>query len=132
MLPLPVWLEVPLAVLLMDYTLYLWHVLMHRLNWLWRFHLPHHVDLDLDASTALRFHFSDLVISIAWRAGQVTLIGVSPLSLSVWQTLLLLSILFHHSNVPRQPCKLPTVPMVPAHTIWSSRILRRKQSFSIC
>ena len=99
LLPLPVWLEVSLAVLLMDYTLYVWHVLMHRLNWLWRFHLPHHVDLDLDASTALRFHFSELVISVAWRAGQVTLIGVSPLSLSVWQTLLLLSILFHHSNV---------------------------------
>ncbi|MEX0806538.1 MAG: sterol desaturase family protein [Candidatus Binatia bacterium] len=97
--PLPVWLEVPLGVLLLDYTLYLWHVLMHRLNWLWRFHLPHHVDLDLDASTALRFHFSELVVSVAWRAGQVTLIGVSPLSLSVWQTLLLLSILFHHSNV---------------------------------
>ncbi|MPZ76456.1 MAG: hypothetical protein GEU77_08020 [Deltaproteobacteria bacterium] len=85
-----VWLEVPLAVLLLDYTLYLWHVLMHRLTWLWRFHLPHHVDLDLDASTALRFHFSELVVSVVWRAGQVTLIGVSPLSLSVWQTLLML------------------------------------------
>jgi hypothetical protein len=36
----------------MDYTLYLWHVLIHRLTWLWRFHLPHHVDLDLDADMA--------------------------------------------------------------------------------
>jgi sterol desaturase/sphingolipid hydroxylase (fatty acid hydroxylase superfamily) len=99
MFSLPLWLEIPIAVLLLDYTLYLWHVLMHRLTWLWRFHLPHHVDLDLDASTALRFHFGELVISVAWRAGQVALIGVTPLSLSVWQTLLLLSILFHHSNV---------------------------------
>ena len=75
---MPRWLEAPLAVALMDYTLYLWHVLMHRSSWLWRLHLPHHVDLDLDASTALRFHFSELVVSIAWRAGQVALIGVSP------------------------------------------------------
>lgn len=96
---LPRWLEVTLAVLLMDYTLYVWHVLTHRLPVLWRFHLVHHVDLDLDASTALRFHAGELAISTGWRAGQVLLIGVSPLSFSVWQTLMLLSVIFHHSNV---------------------------------
>jgi sterol desaturase/sphingolipid hydroxylase (fatty acid hydroxylase superfamily) len=96
---LPAWLEVVVAVVLMDYTLYLWHVLTHRAPLLWRFHVAHHIDLDLDASTALRFHFGELAISTAWRAAQVILIGVSPLSLSVWQTFLLLSILFHHSNV---------------------------------
>lgn len=96
---LPVWVEVPLAGILLDYTLYIWHVLTHRVPWLWRFHLVHHVDLDLDASTALRFHFGELVISVAWRAGQVLLIGVSPRALSTWQTALLLSIMFHHSNV---------------------------------
>ncbi len=96
---LPRLLEVVLAVVLLDYTLYWWHVLMHRLPFLWRFHLPHHVDLDLDASTALRFHAGELAIATGWRAGQVALIGISPLSLSVWQTFLLLSILFHHSNV---------------------------------
>lgn len=96
---LPRALEVALALLLMDYTLYIWHVLMHRVPFLWRFHVPHHVDLDLDTSTALRFHFGELAISTGWRAAQVTVIGVSPLSLSVWQTFVLLSILFHHSNV---------------------------------
>jgi len=96
---LPAWLEVVLAVVLMDYTLYMWHVLMHRVPFLWRFHLPHHVDLDLDASTALRFHAGELAIATGWRIFQVTLIGVSPLSLSVWQTFVLLSILFHHSNL---------------------------------
>src|SRR5688572_28071694 len=99
LLPLPRWLEVALAVVLMDYTLYLWHVLNHRLPFLWRFHLPHHVDLDLDTSTALRFHAGELALAVVWRMGQVTLIGVSPLSLSVWQTFVMLSILFHHSNV---------------------------------
>ena len=98
-LPVPGWVEVSLAVALMDYTLYLWHVLIHRLPWLWRLHLPHHVDLDLDASTALRFHFSELVVSAGWRAGQVALIGVTPRAYSVWQRLLMFSILFHHSNV---------------------------------
>lgn len=96
---LPRWLEVALALLLLDYTLYVWHVLMHRVPALWRFHLPHHVDLDLDVSTALRFHFGELAISTAWRAGQVVLIGVTPFALSVWQTAVLVSVLFHHSNV---------------------------------
>ena len=99
LLGLPAWLEVALAVVLLDYTLYLWHVLTHRVPFLWRFHVVHHLDLDLDASTALRFHFAELVLSVPWRAGQILLIGVSPLALSAWQTLLFLSILFHHSNV---------------------------------
>ncbi len=96
---LPALLEVPLALLLMDYTLYLWHILTHRVPFLWRFHLVHHVDRDLDASTALRFHAGELVLSIPWRAAQVLLIGVSPLAFSAWQTALQVSILFHHSNV---------------------------------
>ena len=100
---LPVWLEVPLAVALMDYTLYLWHILTHRVPFLWRFHQPHHVDLDLTASTALRFHFGELTLAVLWRAGQVVVIGVSPLSLSVWQTFTLLEIMFHHSNIELPP-----------------------------
>jgi sterol desaturase/sphingolipid hydroxylase (fatty acid hydroxylase superfamily) len=102
---LPVWLEVAAAVVLLDYTLYLWHVLTHRVPWLWRFHVVHHIDLDLDATTALRFHFAELVISVPWRAAQILALGVSPLALSVWQTLLMLSVLFHHSNV-RLPVEL--------------------------
>ncbi|MEX0802538.1 MAG: sterol desaturase family protein [Candidatus Binatia bacterium] len=96
---LPGWLEIGLAVILMDYTLYIWHRLMHRSGLIWRFHLPHHVDLDLDASTALRFHFSELILSVPWRAAQIAIIGVSPMAFSIWQTALMLSILFHHSNV---------------------------------
>jgi sterol desaturase/sphingolipid hydroxylase (fatty acid hydroxylase superfamily) len=87
------------AVVLMDYTLYLWHVLTHRVPFLWRFHAVHHVDLDLDASTALRFHFGELAASVPYRAAQVVLIGVDAEALTWWQTFLSLSILFHHSNV---------------------------------
>lgn len=98
-LRLPAWLEVAAACVLLDYTLYLWHVLAHRAPFLWRFHVVHHIDLDLDATTALRFHFAELALSVPWRAAQILSIGVSPRSLSVWQTLLMLSVLFHHSNV---------------------------------
>jgi len=96
---LPAWLKTILAIVLLDYTLYLWHVLTHKVPLLWRFHLVHHVDLDLDASTALRFHFGELAVSVPWRMAQVIVIGVSPLSYLTWQFFVFLSILFHHSNV---------------------------------
>ncbi|HLM00347.1 MAG TPA: sterol desaturase family protein [Pyrinomonadaceae bacterium] len=101
---LPKFPETFLAVVLLDYTLYLWHVLTHKAPFLWRFHRIHHADLDLTASTAIRFHFAEIAISVIFRAGQILIIGVSPRALEIWQTLLFLSIFFHHSNVrlPKQ------------------------------
>lgn len=99
MVGLPKRMETVLAILLLDYTLYVWHVLTHRVAWLWRMHIVHHVDLDLDASTAVRFHAAELLVSVLWRAGQILCIGVRQQTLSLWQTLTLVSVLFHHSNV---------------------------------
>jgi len=104
-LRLPPWMEVTFAVVLLDYTLYLWHVLTHGVPCLWRFHLVHHVDLDLDASTALRFHFGELICSVPWRTAQVLALGITPASFSAWQRLLFLSVLFHHSNL-RLPIRI--------------------------
>lgn len=102
---LPLWFECLAALLLLDYTLYGWHWLVHKIPFLWRFHQVHHVDLDLDASTALRFHFGELIFSVGWRAAQIVGFGVGPKALSLWNTLLLLEIMFHHSNA-RLPAAL--------------------------
>jgi sterol desaturase/sphingolipid hydroxylase (fatty acid hydroxylase superfamily) len=98
-LPLPATLCDALAVVLMDYTLYLWHLVMHKVPWLYRFHQVHHSDLDLDTSTALRFHGGEFVVGMPWRAAQILLLGTSPGALRTWQQLTLLSVLFHHSNL---------------------------------
>ena len=98
-LPLPAWARDGAAVLLMDYTVYLWHVATHKVPLLWRFHLVHHIDLDLDTTTGLRFHAVDMAISAPFRAAQVALIGVSPRALKIWQGWFFLSVLFHHSNL---------------------------------
>jgi sterol desaturase/sphingolipid hydroxylase (fatty acid hydroxylase superfamily) len=98
MLSGPQWLRDLAAVVLLDYTLYLWHITTHRLPWLWRFHLVHHVDLDLDATTGLRFHAGEIAASVPWRAAQIAAIGVTPRALTIWQTLTIASVLFHHSN----------------------------------
>lgn len=113
---LPMALELLLSVALLDYTLYIWHYLTHKVPFLWRFHKFHHVDLDLDASTALRFHTGELLLSVPWRAAQVRLLGISPLGLAIWQTLTLMEIMFHHSNVrlplgfERRLCRVIVTP----------------------
>lgn len=95
----PRWIEVLIAIILLDYTLWWWHWANHRVPFFWRFHLVHHVDRDMDASTALRFHFGELALSILVRAMQMILIGVDPYSLWLWQTILFGAILFHHANL---------------------------------
>lgn len=113
---LPVWAELALSVALLDYTLYIWHYLTHKVPFLWRFHLAHHVDLDLDASTALRFHAGEMLLSVPWRAAQVAVLGISPLGLALWQTLTLMEIMFHHSNLrlphglERRLCRVIVTP----------------------
>ena len=67
-----------LGFLLLDYTLYLWHWLNHRAPGLWRFHAVHHIDLDLDSTTGLRFHFGELALAAGFRAAQMLLLGVDP------------------------------------------------------
>ncbi|MEO8216321.1 MAG: sterol desaturase family protein [Acidobacteriota bacterium] len=96
---IPTVLHVATAVLLLDYTLWIWHRANHRLAVLWRFHLVHHVDRDLDSSTALRFHFGELILGTGYRLLQILVIGASPLAVWIWQLILFASILFHHANV---------------------------------
>jgi sterol desaturase/sphingolipid hydroxylase (fatty acid hydroxylase superfamily) len=91
------------SLLLMDYTLYLWHILLHRAPWLWRWHQMHHRDPDLDVSTALRFHAMELLWSVPWRLGQIVLIGVPQRTLALWGPLTLAEVMFHHSNLRLPP-----------------------------
>jgi sterol desaturase/sphingolipid hydroxylase (fatty acid hydroxylase superfamily) len=98
-LPVPPAVRTAIAVVLMDYTLYWWHVLLHKVPPLWRTHEPHHIDRDLDASTGVRFHALEFVASVPWRCAQVAAIGAGPRALALWQKLTLIEVLFHHSNL---------------------------------
>jgi sterol desaturase/sphingolipid hydroxylase (fatty acid hydroxylase superfamily) len=97
-----------LGVLWLDWTLYLWHRAAHLQPQLWRLHLPHHLDPTLDTTTAWRFHALELMASIPVRLLQISLMGVPAGALQLWRQLLLLSILFHHSNL-RLPASLDRI-----------------------
>ena len=96
---LPAAVQCGLAFLLMDLTFYYWHLANHKLAVLWRFHTVHHLDPDLDVSTALRFHPGEVLLSAGFRVLQVSLLGVSPLTCMLYEGVFQASTLFHHSNV---------------------------------
>lgn len=92
-----------LDLLLLDCWIYWWHRLNHEWHLLWRFHEVHHLDEFLDASSALRFHFGEVLLSSAVRAGVILVLGVPLLSVVLFETLLSLVTMFHHSNVRLPP-----------------------------
>jgi sterol desaturase/sphingolipid hydroxylase (fatty acid hydroxylase superfamily) len=100
---LPRVLRVIVGFLVLDYSLFLWHWLNHRSYVLWRFHAVHHLDLDLDTTTGVRFHFGELALSIGLRVAQVLLFGVDWQTTQWWSRALFVSVLFHHSNLALGP-----------------------------
>lgn len=97
--PLPAPAQYILAFLLMDLSFYWWHVLNHRVPFLWRFHNVHHIDPDLDVSTGFRFHFGEVAMSAIFRVVQVALIGISAPAFAAYELVFQANTLFHHSNV---------------------------------
>jgi sterol desaturase/sphingolipid hydroxylase (fatty acid hydroxylase superfamily) len=87
------------GVLLLDLSFYGWHLANHRLPFLWRFHVVHHIDPDLDVSTAFRFHFGEVALSAGFRVVQILLIGASPLTIAIYELVFQANTLFQHSNV---------------------------------
>jgi sterol desaturase/sphingolipid hydroxylase (fatty acid hydroxylase superfamily) len=85
--------------LLFDIWMYYWHMMNHRIPLLWRFHRAHHADTEMDTTTALRFHPGELVLSTFARIPVILVIGMSFTELALFEVLLNISTLFHHSNL---------------------------------
>ncbi|MCZ6531354.1 MAG: sterol desaturase family protein [SAR324 cluster bacterium] len=98
-LPLPGWLAVLLAVLLLDLLIYGQHVLMHKVPVLWRLHRMHHADLDFDVTTGARFHPLEIVLSMVIKMGAVLALGAPPLAVLIFEVLLNVTSMFNHGNV---------------------------------
>lgn len=95
---LPVWTKAVIAFIILDYGNYLWHILNHKIPLLWRFHLVHHTDLDLDITSAFRFHAGELVGSVFFRGAVTLLSGASPILVLIYEIVFEAATQFHHSN----------------------------------
>ncbi|MBI3358189.1 MAG: sterol desaturase family protein [Nitrospirae bacterium] len=96
---LPPFVEILVVFLLFDLWMYAWHRMNHKIPFLWRFHLVHHADPEVDASSALRFHTGEIFLSGMARLIIVLLLGLAVEQIILYETMLLPIILFHHSNI---------------------------------
>lgn len=98
-LPLPRPLQIVLGGAAMDYAFYWWHIATHKVPFLWRLHRVHHIDPDMDMTTALRFHAVDMLVSLPFRVAQLVLSGADVRILMAHRRFFDASVLFHHSNL---------------------------------
>ena len=99
MVALPSWIKLLATVAFMDFMLYIWHLLNHEVPFLWRFHRVHHSDLNMDVSTATRFHIGELAMSAVIKISLVFFLGASLLGVLIFESVLVLCAQFHHSSL---------------------------------
>jgi sterol desaturase/sphingolipid hydroxylase (fatty acid hydroxylase superfamily) len=109
-LGLPHWLSVALAIIVLDFAIWLQHVISHKVPAIWAFHQVHHADPDIDVTTAVRFHPVEIALSMLYKMVWVIALGASPLAVVLFEMILNAGAMFNHANVA-----------LPA---WLDRVLR--------
>jgi len=103
----PLWWNGPTALfadlLLLDFLIYWWHRANHEVPFLWRFHAVHHLDRFLDTSSAVRFHFGEVVLSALARAVVIVVLAIPLAAVLLFEALVLMATMFHHSNLRLPP-----------------------------
>ncbi len=97
--PLPAWAAAAMTLLGLDFAMYFQHILFHAVPLLWRLHRVHHADLDFDATTGLRFHPLEILLSLGFKAAVVVLLGAVPWAVVAFEVLLNAASVFNHGNV---------------------------------
>lgn len=98
-LDLPVGIAIIVAMLVLDLAIYLQHVMFHAVPGLWRLHRMHHADLDFDATTGLRFHPVEILISMGIKLGVVAALGPPAIAVLLFEVILNATALFNHANI---------------------------------
>lgn len=106
----PYWVAFVVSFVVLDFAIWFSHVVSHKVPMFWRIHRMHHSDVDIDASTAIRFHPIEIVLSMLWKFIIVILVGAPVYSVLIFEIVLNGAAIFNHSNT-----KLP---------LWMDKILR--------
>lgn len=87
------------AFVLLDFLLWLQHVIFHAVPRLFALHQVHHADRDFDASLGIRFHPLEMILSMVLKAGMVLLIGAPASVVVLFEIVLSATSIFNHANV---------------------------------
>jgi sterol desaturase/sphingolipid hydroxylase (fatty acid hydroxylase superfamily) len=104
----PAWLAIPVAVVALDFVVWLQHVMVHAIPALWRLHRVHHADPDYDVTTGSRFHPLEIVLSMMIKFAAIALLGPPVVAVLIFEVLLNATAMFNHGNV-RLPAKLDRI-----------------------
>ncbi len=96
---LPNWLEFILALLVLDLAIWFQHYVSHHVPLFWQLHQVHHADVDIDVSTAIRFHPVEIALSMLWKIVLVFIFGPSALAVVVFEVILNGCAMFNHANI---------------------------------
>lgn len=95
----PLWWRVVVAILILDLVIYLQHLMFHAVPLLWRLHMVHHADLDLDVSSGLRFHPIEIAISMGIKMMIVAALGLPVVAVLLFEITLNATAMFNHGNL---------------------------------
>ena len=90
---------VPLAVIAMDFVIWLQHVMVHAVPLLWRLHRVHHADLDYDLTTGARFHPLEIILSMLIKFATITVLGPPVVAVVIFEVMLNATAMFNHGNI---------------------------------
>lgn len=134
---LPAGVAFALALILLDGLIYFQHVLTHALPTLWRLHMVHHADLDLDCTTGVRFHPIEIFLSAGLKSAGVAALGAPVEAVLAFEILLNACTVFNHANVKLPPLLdrilRPVLVTPDMHRVHHSVIIRETHSnFGFC
>ncbi|MEM9062939.1 MAG: sterol desaturase family protein [Pseudomonadota bacterium] len=95
----PVWLEVLIVFVVLDFAIWFQHVLSHKIPILWRLHRVHHADRDFDVTTAIRFHPIEIGLSMLFKVALVYALGASVIAVILFEIVLNGAAMFNHANI---------------------------------
>lgn len=95
----PNWVEVALAILVLDFVIWAQHLITHKIPLLWRLHRVHHADRDMDVTTAIRFHPVEIALSMLLKIGVVYALGPTGFAVILFEIILNGTALFNHANL---------------------------------
>lgn len=75
------------------------HITEHKVPFLWRFHVIHHSDNNVDVTTGLRHHPGESVLRGLFFFCGILLSGAPMYAVMIFQTILILATAFTHANI---------------------------------
>ncbi|MFN4149603.1 MAG: sterol desaturase family protein [Candidatus Sericytochromatia bacterium] len=91
--------ELIISLLIIDLFMYWWHRLNHENDFLYKFHNFHHLEKDLNSTSAIKFHFMEITLSSLVRFLVLLPLGIDKKHIDFYEKILSLVIAFNHSNI---------------------------------